>query len=155
MKTNTYLFFALFFGLFFLSAAATTVYKWTDANGQVHYSDKPPPDQQAEVRTIKTPRPARRDGQTPVPADDSPEKTPATQQGDTADQEKLKQAEEARKKAVRRQNCQIARKNLETLSTMIRVRRQNPETGEWERMTDVQRARKLKEYKKKIREYCR
>ncbi len=34
------------------SAAAAGVYKWTDADGKVHFTDKPPPDVKAE--TIKT-----------------------------------------------------------------------------------------------------
>jgi hypothetical protein len=29
------------------SASAQQVYKWTDANGQVHYTDQPPPDREA------------------------------------------------------------------------------------------------------------
>jgi hypothetical protein len=35
------------------SALAQQIYKWTDANGQVHYTDQPPPDRAAA--TVDTP----------------------------------------------------------------------------------------------------
>ena len=35
--------------------AAAGVYKWTDAEGRVHYSDSPPPDQKAAQVKIKVP----------------------------------------------------------------------------------------------------
>lgn len=41
-------------GLLFAAAAgATTFYKWTDADGNVHYSDKPPKGHVGEVTTLE------------------------------------------------------------------------------------------------------
>ena len=43
------------------SASAQQVYKWTDANGQVHYTDQPPPDRAAApVAVDKSPPPPPR-----------------------------------------------------------------------------------------------
>jgi len=50
--------------LFSLSASAQ-VYKWTDAQGTVHYTDTPPPARNASQ--IKTPAPGAASGQTPLP----------------------------------------------------------------------------------------
>ena len=36
------------------TAAQAEFYKWTDADGQVHYSETPPPDQQAEEIQVNT-----------------------------------------------------------------------------------------------------
>jgi hypothetical protein len=39
-------------------ASAQQIYKWTDANGQVHYTDQPPPDRAADtVATPPSPKP--------------------------------------------------------------------------------------------------
>jgi len=53
--------------------AANDVYKWKDANGQWHYGDKPPADQQAEVVPITPP------SQDAALPDDAPSADDATQ----------------------------------------------------------------------------
>lgn len=46
-------------------SASAQVYKWTDAQGTVHYTDTPPPVRNASQ--IKTPAPGAASGQTPLP----------------------------------------------------------------------------------------
>ena len=46
-------------------SASAQVYKWTDAQGTVHYTDTPPPVQKASQ--IKTPAPSAASGQTSLP----------------------------------------------------------------------------------------
>jgi hypothetical protein len=50
--------FLLFLGVFLIAepAAASRLYKWTDAQGQVHYSDRLPPDAAAREREVKSNR---------------------------------------------------------------------------------------------------
>jgi uncharacterized protein YcfL len=41
-------------GFFLAASAAAEVYRWTDENGRVHFSDKPPRDRQAENISERT-----------------------------------------------------------------------------------------------------
>ena len=62
-----------------LGAHAAKVYKWTDPNGQVHFSSSPPPDQSAEqVRlrgsaNVAAPEEPATDAAAEAPAGDKPE----------------------------------------------------------------------------------
>ncbi|WP_078120890.1 glutaredoxin domain-containing protein [Thiosocius teredinicola] len=40
-------------GLLVTSAAPADIYRWTDANGKVHFTDKPPVDQQTEKVEVR------------------------------------------------------------------------------------------------------
>jgi hypothetical protein len=76
MRLNSVVFAAVF-GLVALSAQAQQVYKWTDENGQVHFSSTPPPKQ--KVQEVKI----RNSQSTPVaPADAAA--TPAAANAATA-----------------------------------------------------------------------
>ena len=55
------------------SSAAAGVYKWTDANGKVHYSDQPPPDTDAGKLSLTKPS----GFSAPDAPSASPEKTPS------------------------------------------------------------------------------
>jgi type IV secretory pathway VirB10-like protein len=161
MKTSTYLSLAAFFLLFAgVSAAATTVYKWKDSNGQVHYSDQPPPTGQAETVTVKNPR--RKPAPEPVMTEEETASTPAqTEQPPAmsdeqkAAKEAMKRQQEEQKKIIRKKNCGIAKRNLKTLKSTVRVRKLDPKTGEYVRVSDQERLKKLKQYQRKVREYCR
>ncbi|MDR6643915.1 MULTISPECIES: DUF4124 domain-containing protein [Luteibacter] len=90
--------------LLLTSAAATaqSVYKWTDAQGAVHYADQPP-SAGATASTIRVKADARAPVASPV----------AMKDGDAPSSGALAQAEaEARKR-----NCERARANLATLSS--------------------------------------
>ena len=50
MKSVT---FAIFFILAFGMAAHAEVYKWVDADGNVHFSDTPPPNPEQEAEEVK------------------------------------------------------------------------------------------------------
>ena len=164
MKTTTYALFGLVLFLFsYHVQAATTVYKWKDANGQMHYSDRPPPDAQAESLTVKNP-PRQR---VPAPVTDadtqdeneteqkSPQEPPAMSEEQKAAKAALKRQQEEQKKIIRKKNCGIARRNLKTLKSTVRVRKLDPKTGDYVRVSDNERLKKLREYQRKVREYCR
>ncbi len=144
------------------SYAAGTVYKWRDANGQMHFSDKPPPQGNAETIKIKdtprrTPESATADTASAETADKQKQGAANNAMSDEqkAAQAALKRQQEAQRKAIRKQNCEIARKNLKTLKSTVRVRRLDPKTGQYVRVSDKQRMQKLRESQRKIREYCR
>ncbi len=122
MYHNITCLFALLSCLLAFSASAE-VYKWTDAEGRVHFGDKPP-DQNAESVTIRGR--AKDDAET-----DQPE---VTQDERAAKQRRLLNAfeeerrinrehkEEARKEKLKRQqNCAEARGELENLLTHNRI----------------------------------
>lgn len=94
-----------------------TLYKWTDAHGKVHYTDQPPTVDAATVRGASDQAQAAAAARASLEASDQ------------AYQKRRKEAEEARAKAekeaeearVRRENCNKARSNLNTLQNTPRV----------------------------------
>ena len=101
-----------------LPATAQTMYKWVDANGEVHYSDKPPPSN-VKTETLRIPEQAAG-----APAASTAEKGPKSlaeqdqafrqRQADAA----KAQAEQARKSAEARdraENCKRAKAALTNL----------------------------------------
>ncbi|MGE7138324.1 DUF4124 domain-containing protein [Luteibacter sp. NPDC031894] len=80
------------------TAQSTSVYKWTDASGTVHYTDQPPQGRAATRVTLKG------GAQAVAPAAPAPIATDMT---------KLDAAEAA----ATRRNCEAAKANLATLSS--------------------------------------
>jgi hypothetical protein len=94
-------------------AASGQVYKWTDAQGVVHYSDAPPPTTQANVQTVRVTggdRPHDVAGSAPAEAD------AAQQPGQN------QVAQNTAPGAVdRSKDCATARSNLELLQSKFQV----------------------------------
>lgn len=128
------------------SGLAATMYKWTDSEGNVHYSQNPPP--QGGFQKMAPP---------PPPAAPAPEAAPpqaaepaAKQPADGAAQE---EAERKRLEAsVAKHNCETARKNLEIYTAFRRVMN---DKGEIIILSDEERAAKIKEANEMIQKYCR
>jgi hypothetical protein len=134
--------------LLLISAAGAhaKVYKWTDAQGRVHYSAKPPPNAQAsEVRIAPTPPSAR--------AAEKPAAESATTPAATETAEKPATDENTARQAAIRQNCEIARQNLSVLEDPS-IRRFSEDSGETIYYTDEQRQAKIDQAKKMIQVYC-
>jgi hypothetical protein len=87
-----------------VAAPAQSVYKWTDAQGSVHYTDQPPPAGRT-ASTIKI----KADAAAATPA---PTTATAVKAGEPASGA-LAQAEAA----ARKRNCERAKANLATLSS--------------------------------------
>jgi hypothetical protein len=96
-------------GLLTAVAATAEIYRWTDENGRVHFSDKPPRDQQAEKIGDKT---------RPVNVDTSRaerEKLNKLFAPETPEEQQLRRQREARLAAQaekRRVECENARREL-------------------------------------------
>ena len=141
--------------LFTMSAAAET-YKWTDAEGKVHYSDQPPPSNAKDPTTV-TPRkktsrsaPPPEDETKPADAKPAPAAAKTAQELDAefrqrkvetaekeAAQKKLAQEAESKKK-----NCAQAQANVARLQAGGRIARAN-DKGETEYLDDAQIAQEL------------
>jgi hypothetical protein len=65
-----------------MPVCAQQIYKWTDANGQVHFSDQPPPSDSSSEPAGKVQKPEQ-----PKPAVEDA-KAPAKPPGQQADQKK-------------------------------------------------------------------
>ncbi len=104
-----------------LSVQAGDVYRWVDEQGNVHYSETPPPGQQAEQTGVRTRTtgtgisPQTVDEAAPERPDDDAESDEATAEG-APEQDPEVLAE------IRRQNCERAREGMETLDSYNRVR---------------------------------
>jgi hypothetical protein len=134
------------------SPAADTqdIFKWTDDQGEVHYTQFPPPGRKAE-KLREAPPPAQ-----------SPEiqQNDLQKQVDTMEQqneEQLQGAKDAKQWAdiqkIRRSNCETAHKNLVNLQRGGNVRYMGP-NGEVIRLTEEERQKRLDETNKQIEENC-
>lgn len=129
--------------------AAAQLYKWKDSQGNVIYSDRPPPDASQKSTTLKAPPAA--------PA------APPTQQKSVKEQEldfrqrqteRAEAAAKAQKEAdLRAQNCTSARSNLSTYTDGGRIVRFNAQ-GEREYVTDDDRAREIQRWQEEIKRWC-
>jgi len=130
--------------------AHADLYKWTDAQGKVHYSDQPPT---AKAQLIKNGAAGQ--------ADATAQATQSLDAKDQAYQKRRKEAEEARTKAekeaeqarVRRENCAKARNNLSTLQNSPRVYSTDA-AGQRTYMDDAARARELASSQKAVSDFC-
>ncbi|WP_369602852.1 DUF4124 domain-containing protein [Hahella sp. SMD15-11] len=109
---------ALILALATTTAQAGKVYKWTDEQGVVHYTDQPPASATSvKEMDIAEPR------YTPLP-----KSSPETGNRDADTQKEIdkvraqQQAENAQVEKLRKERCEAARKNLDILNTTTRVR---------------------------------
>jgi len=140
-------------------------YKWTDADGKVHYSDQPPPPNAKAQGTVKAVKPS---APTTSGSSSTSEKGAAADKPKTvAEQEadfKKRQVEAAEREAAERkkaaeaaekkQNCELARAQLKGLQSGGRLTVSNAQ-GEREYMSDAQIAQEIERSKKAVEGWCR
>jgi hypothetical protein len=141
---------ALLLGAGLLAASTNglaAMYKWTDSEGNVQYSQSPPP--QGNFQKMAPPPPAP-----PVPEAAPVTTEPAADAAADAEAEAAKEAAEQKKReaAVAKENCEVARKNAEIYTAFRRVMN---EKGEIVVLGDDERAAKLKEANDMIKKYCK
>jgi len=126
-------------------AAAAGLYKWVDGQGNVHYTQDPPP--QGSFKALPPPPPAP---ETPAAVEQKPAQAQDTQ---TSTPLANSDAEEKKRQAVAdKQNCDVARKNLEIYT---RYRRVVNEKGEVVMLDDNERRAKIKEAEEMIKKSCK
>jgi hypothetical protein len=134
------------------SAAADSqnMYKWTDDQGEVHYSQFPPPGRNAEKM------------QAPPPPAQSAESvdTDLQKRIEAMDKEKEKQLQvtkdadqRAEIQKIRKKNCETARQNLVNLDRGGNVRYMGAD-GKVMRLTEEERQKRIDETNKQIKENC-
>lgn len=126
-------------------ATAAGLYKWTDSQGNVHYSQTPPPT--GEFSTLKGPRPAP---SAPETADEQLDKARDTLTPPPPPTGEIE--EEKRQAELDKQNCEAGRKNLDIYT---RYRRILNDKGEMVVLSDDERKAKIKESEEIIKKHCK
>lgn len=141
--------------IFTLNAHAAA-HKWVDPDGTVHYSDSIPP----EVTTAETVRNISSKGQAEAPAPATiPPKSIAEREAEykKSKQEKeessQKKTQEESRADEKKRNCEVARKNLQTLEEGGRIVTYDA-NGERTVMDDSMREQRLAEAQKSVSENC-
>lgn len=129
------------------TAAQAGTYKWVDKDGNVVYSQHPPPSGHYESIRVK-PAP-RKDKATPT-AQDSTKQFLEEADRQRRDEAKVK-TELAKTRELRAKNCATAKKQLEFYTV---YRRKKDATGEYVRITDTEREAGMKEAKQAIKDFC-
>ncbi|MDH5435214.1 MAG: DUF4124 domain-containing protein [Gammaproteobacteria bacterium] len=144
---RTFIQFILVFALGLLSLNAYSIYKWKDANGNIQYTEYPPPT--GDVEILKPPSIST------VGAQKSEQ--PSTQdknenKGETKpNNEKQPPADPKTVQAMKQKNCETAKKNLDTY---MRTKKIRDKDGNVVRISDEDWQNRVDETQKKIEEYC-
>jgi hypothetical protein len=132
------------------AVAQAQIYKWTDSDGVVHYSQSPPASGQAEI--IDAPPPPAID---PVKAQEEidqlieqQQKADAIKHGEMQAREKALQQQQ-----IRSQNCEKAKQNLQSYQNNSGRRFVDAE-GNVTRLPEEERQRLIKESQDKVQQYC-
>lgn len=130
--------------------AMAGMYKWVDEQGNVHYSQQPPPGQQAE--TVKAPPPPPSGA-----ADEAARWKKQAEDFEERQADRAKAADEAQKAEAqeeqRKANCEIARKNLQTLTSRGQISIKEGDT--YRRLPEEERQAKIAEAQKQVDEFCK
>ena len=124
--------------IIFASSTSAGLYKWVDDEGNVHYSQKRPLDQQYE--RLKAPAPAPENSTTLY--ESAKQKSPTNNVVDT---------ETAKNEKIRAENCANAKKNLSNYTVYRRFRDKD---GNVTNIDDKVRAKRIEEAKQAINDYC-
>lgn len=122
-------------------------YKWTDAQGNVHYTQHPPAEGSYERMKVDKSRPSSSEPETDTSTTSSNTAAPATS---TKNNQVIKE-EIAKNEEIRTKNCEAAKRNLEILTV---YKRYKDKDGNVVRMDDNERAQKIEEAKQQINEFC-
>ena len=130
------------------------IYKWTDASGEVHYSQTPPPNGIATQKIQDAPPPA--ESQQNI----HEEQQQLQERIDAMDERQARQDEEAainkqhkENREIDEKNCITAQNNLAKLQQGGIKRYLTPE-GEVIRLTEEDRQRRITAANKQVKQYC-
>lgn len=143
----------IFFLVLFSVNAEADLNKWVDAQGKVHYSDEPPPEN-VKVESVHIPS----DHALPTSAPSSA-KSLADQEEQLNKEMKAKEkaaAEEKKKQAdeqLKQKNCEIARTNLRVLQDSPRIATYDA-SGNRSYLDDTARNQKIEDARNTVNQYC-
>jgi len=134
--------------LYALTATALAgTYKWVDEEGNVVYSQHPPPAGKYEALSVK---PAPRNRQESNSAPDQNRKFLDDAENQRKSDSKLK-VENQKNQETRKKNCETAKKQLEFYTV---YRRRKGKDGEYVRITEKEREAKQQEARQGIKDFC-
>ncbi|KKN35406.1 hypothetical protein LCGC14_0784030 [marine sediment metagenome] len=150
LKLNFY-FVSFLASLFIANVAVAEIYKWTDDDGQVHYSQQAPKDNAAEVMNVPTPPPI-----SPEQAKRQVDALISQQEADEAAKQQAQERAQAEKAfdEKRKKQCEEA-KNALTQYQEHPAARYYDENGDVKRMTEEFRQEKMKTIKATIKQHCK
>ncbi|MDO6681268.1 MULTISPECIES: DUF4124 domain-containing protein [unclassified Oceanobacter] len=140
---------ALLLTILLSSPLQAQVYRWTDANGQVHFGSQPPRDQQvkAEAYEVQVSRPeAGQVADAAAPANGKPENEAQQPDPDAGKPKVSKEEADSR--------CQQGQQYMNQLSSNYSRRFKDAETGEFRPLSDAERQREQDKARKIMADYC-
>lgn len=140
-----------------LIAPAAGMYKWVDKDGNVHFSDRPPEEEQVSVEELELDLDLdpEREAEGVTRLEDSQNSLDERRQTRTAAEERrARQRAEVEKKAAQRQaQCHLARSNLAVLREQRPVYTFN-DKGERVYIEDQHRQARIDESQRAVTQYC-
>lgn len=145
--------------IFFSTQAAAAVYKWVDAEGNVHYGQQRPSDAQSEKMDVER----------YAPDSSSTYKRPGSKTENTGNEQNAedkpadaskdpdkdaKKPETLEEKKRRLAACASARKNLATMQSIGRIRSKD-ESGNLTYMSQEQKEAKMKQLRDMVKQHCK
>jgi hypothetical protein len=136
------------------------LYKWTDENGKVHYSDQPPPGDVKKSETVKQPKPAAAGPAVAGAKPSAAPKTPAEQEMEfrrrrlEAAEAEAKAKKEAEASEEKKRNCERANAQVASLQRGGRITRPGP-NGEQTYLSDDEIAKELVNARKAADSWCK
>ena len=130
------------------------IYKWTDASGEVHYTQTPPPNGIATQKIQDAPPPA--ESQQSI----HEEQQQLQERIDAMDERQARQDEEAAIKKQHKENREIDEKNCITAQNNLAklqqggIKRYLTPEGEVIRLTEEDRQRRITAANKQVKQYC-
>lgn len=133
-----------------LSASASAeIYKWTDGQGRLHYSDQPPT---LEAQTINAPSSGQAT-EAAAQALHASEQAFRKRQQDT-EAARTRAETETRQARINQEKCEKARANLSSLQDAPRIYTRTAQ-GQRAYLSDSERAQALRATRKTLAENCR
>lgn len=157
MKTDPRSIFALLALVVAVAATespAKELYRWTDENGVVHFSDKKPPGNQAyQAQTVADEPPAEPAAAVAPPGEAQPGDAQPSVAQQRREEIHRKKQEAREEQAERSTRCAAWQAEVDRLEPSRRVYFTN-EAGETERMDDVERVERVARLKEQIAADC-
>lgn len=141
----------LLFGITLSTSVQAEIYKWTDSEGRVHYTQTPPPSGDAEVLN-----PKYKSNKTPSEVElEFIQKNYQIYKRSELDRLKKQITEEKKqqKQENRAVNCRISKDNLANITSSPRTLVKD-DNGQYRRLTEDERQQRISEIQNQIKELC-
>lgn len=140
--------------LFLLSSPVMAqLYKWTDENGKVQYSDQPPLDGR-DSQKVQTQTKNTSSSDNPAAKSLAEKSLEFRKRRAAAEEAEAKETKEAAQAKQKKENCEQARGRLSALESGVRITKYDA-AGERVFLTDEDRTREIPQVQKEIDHWCK